>query len=1138
MKGLLKHKSVPYIPTSQGGSAEDRLLKESVEATYISHAGLPFCSKKLTYEPVQRILAVGSDDGRIKLLGKHGVEKTLVSSNHFGTRELEFLLNRGVLMRIVEDGELELWDLTTCEMISKIRLEEDDGITAAYCLPQEPYIFFGTRLGGLQIACLTSDNNQPAIEDLKITGVELRPYKVVAQDMQAKGEVLQIHVNPQGNNYRILLLHKFSGITIWELKSRTVVAIVDEFVEIEGNSIPFLREVTCTAWLSEQTSSFVTGHTSGDILHWYLPDTQSDSKTPKLLGRLRLLPGGEPAAPITSITYVSGIEDKLMVLGGHGEHQPLTLSLLSMPDFYPDDPTEAYEQKPETFPWFGKILGYRLVPQNGALTDYSDPSAVLVLTEGGKLMLHDLGQNNIIPLSIAYQDVPHVTCIQHAVIHREANDLVSILRQDRSQEEDEQWGWVLSGGQGPSIDWVSNDMDHLLFTGHADGRVRIWDLFQDQPQLLVTLQENQEIHKLVERQQGISCIWIDLQCGLLCVGYQKGAVAFYRWSETAQTTNSFLMKCEENQCSVQQIVQDRGWQLILLQEVHAAEVCAITVQCQLGYVAVGDKSGVVSLIALAAFDNQPSFRLKQSVVKGKGIIALQFVHVAYNQRASLDHNSTDQLRGLSILVASEDSCLAIIPARSSIPGQPFEGTWLKPKNLSKLLAVYCLKDSGSIATGGVLKDIFKFPWADEIKAGSQDMEDVQIDQEKVEQEDDDYLAQAAATVDSKQNRRQPLRGLLKKDRKRHASGSDSITHDQGSEGVPSPTASGAISNLIECSSTSVLVCCEDYLRTYSIGQIQSGDRTTIHKVHPSEPWILANAFSSTNGDGVACVSVVGSVQLYSLPSLQLLISIQLQQILGWTWDRETALGINQEIGNRVSKCTMEGVLLLSGLNNELTSVSVVVDHTYEPATAVAVYDQELATAAYAAGKALEQLNPQNEPALHKQSQENQPNSKGLSQLFQQVQTAAKAAADETIKGFKNMKQEAEKLAQQLQAGDDQKQQPKKHIEGVVTNQKTQSPSKTDTQDQGRVRLFGAPSNEPSRRAVRTTSEIKRAYGYQPKRNDDANEMMRENIQKLQQRGEKLEMLQDKTDQLESNARGFAEAAKKLAEQQQRKWWQL
>ncbi len=54
-------------------------------------------------------------------------------------------------------------------------------------------------------------------------------------------------------------------------------------------------------------------------------------------------------------------------------------------------------------PWFGTVEGYALVPPEGALTADEDPAAIIVLTEGGQLMVHDLKTFTPVPLNLPFQ---------------------------------------------------------------------------------------------------------------------------------------------------------------------------------------------------------------------------------------------------------------------------------------------------------------------------------------------------------------------------------------------------------------------------------------------------------------------------------------------------------------------------------------------------------------------------------------------------------------------------------------------------------------------------------------------------------------------------------------------------------------
>ena len=66
---------------------------------------------------------------------------------------------------------------------------------------------------------------------------------------------------------------------------------------------------------------------------------------------------------------------------------------------------KALEEVPaiHPLPWFGTVEGFALVPPEGALVADEDPAAIVVLTEGGQLMVHDLSSFTPVPLNLPFQ---------------------------------------------------------------------------------------------------------------------------------------------------------------------------------------------------------------------------------------------------------------------------------------------------------------------------------------------------------------------------------------------------------------------------------------------------------------------------------------------------------------------------------------------------------------------------------------------------------------------------------------------------------------------------------------------------------------------------------------------------------------
>ena len=94
------------IQADEPDALQPDCLKDEAEC-FLVGSGLPGLTvDSCAYDPLQKLLAVGTSDGRVKIFGPLGVEKTLYSSAKkvTGTRQLLFLPNRGMLLRLSRVG--------------------------------------------------------------------------------------------------------------------------------------------------------------------------------------------------------------------------------------------------------------------------------------------------------------------------------------------------------------------------------------------------------------------------------------------------------------------------------------------------------------------------------------------------------------------------------------------------------------------------------------------------------------------------------------------------------------------------------------------------------------------------------------------------------------------------------------------------------------------------------------------------------------------------------------------------------------------------------------------------------------------------------------------------------------------------
>ncbi|KAF7238108.1 Syntaxin-binding protein 5-like [Varanus komodoensis] len=101
-----------------GGTAES--LREEIQETLTSdyfqicktvRHGFPYLPTTLAFDPVQKILAIGTRTGAIRILGRPGVDCYCEHESGAAVLQLQFLINEGALVSASSDDMLHLWNL-------------------------------------------------------------------------------------------------------------------------------------------------------------------------------------------------------------------------------------------------------------------------------------------------------------------------------------------------------------------------------------------------------------------------------------------------------------------------------------------------------------------------------------------------------------------------------------------------------------------------------------------------------------------------------------------------------------------------------------------------------------------------------------------------------------------------------------------------------------------------------------------------------------------------------------------------------------------------------------------------------------------------------------------------------------------
>ncbi|KAL0052569.1 hypothetical protein WJX82_004051 [Trebouxia sp. C0006] len=597
-------------------------------------------------------------------------------------------------------------------------------------MQDEPYVLLGCASGNVQVVSLLDSSGSLAVGAAHVSTLELQPFQVDAEEMKGQGAVRCLMTRSHADRHRMLVLHEDTGVIIWDLRYECPVVLARNETAEALAGLSHAR-ATCACWIGSKGICFAVGYSTSDVCVWGVPPpVQQGSPMDQpleavLLGKLRVTPEGEAAEAVEQLTYIpgsaTGCPNNLLVLGGQMLEMPPALTILPLECLSGNGGQQGHTNgdfQPHSIPWFGAVQGWALVPPEASINEYDDPAAIMVLTEGGQLMVHDLNTFQPVPLSLPFQELQAVTDVcmctspvqlgpaGHIVLSTKLHCVtLQRLRALKGQSlgiasaagTASKWRWVFSGGGRPQPASPSPGNSDLYFTGHEDGRVRVWDVTSNVPGLLTTIPFDSGGPGV--RLRAVTCLQVDVLAGLLVVGHKQGEARVYQFSQEQQEVSCVDLdgKRPAEHHSRQ---QPPGFQCILQCTHHAASISGIAIAARLKLVALADETGVLSLLELT----RPSISYEQQVAS-QALVSLQFGHQvlpAPTDRRSSDRRSPQGKGALpdellqarpALFLCQSDGALAILGVEgATLAGKPM---WVQPKNRSQAINMVLLGADGA-----------------------------------------------------------------------------------------------------------------------------------------------------------------------------------------------------------------------------------------------------------------------------------------------------------------------------------------------------------------------------------------------------------------------------------------------------------
>uniref|UniRef100_A0A8C1VQ60 Syntaxin-binding protein 5-like n=1 Tax=Cyprinus carpio TaxID=7962 RepID=A0A8C1VQ60_CYPCA len=508
-------------PTPRELEIQETLMSEHFQICKTVRHGFPYQPTALAFDPVQKILAIGTRSGGVRLLGRPGVDCHCQHESGAAVLQLQFLINEGALVTACADDTLHLWNLRQRRpaILHSLKFNRER-ITFCHLPFQSKWLYVGTERGNTHIV---------NIESFILSGYVIMWNKAIELSTKTHpGPVVHLSDSPKDEG-KLLIGFESGTIVMWDLRAKRA-----DF------RIYYDEAIHSVSWHHEGRQ-FMCSHSDGSLSMWNLRNTAKPFQVTFPHGKTQRDGRKESCKPILKVEYKTSKNSEAFVIfsGGlsydkAGRRPTLTImhgkAIIVLEMDYP-------------------IVDFLVLCETPYLNEVQEPYAVAVLLEKDFLVV-DLTQSNFPIFENPYPMDIHespVTCT--AYFADCPPDIIPVLYSIGAKHKKTGYShkeWPLSGGT-----WTvgSQTYPEIIITGHADGSIKFWDATAITLQMLYKLKTSKVFEKpksgdvgrsaeLVEEDPyAIQMISWCPQSRIFCVVGISAHVILYRFSKhDANTT--------------------------------------------------------------------------------------------------------------------------------------------------------------------------------------------------------------------------------------------------------------------------------------------------------------------------------------------------------------------------------------------------------------------------------------------------------------------------------------------------------------------------------------------------------------------------------------------------------------------------
>ncbi|CAJ1942207.1 unnamed protein product [Sphenostylis stenocarpa] len=632
-----------------GGNSSDGLKASDVDPRLVFHHGVPSGGAKFAYDTIQRILALSTKNGQIKLYGKDNAQAILESSEALPSKFLQ------------------VWDIDK-KSLSDVYIAKEE-ITCFAVIRHSLYMYIGHSNGDISVLMLNQEPSWHLVQ-MKYTIPLSASYGI--SEVSDDTVVTNILPQPAAESKRVLIIFRNGQMILWDVQeSRSILRTGGNMLQTLHNET---KKVTSACWVCPFGSKVAVGYNNGELFIWSVDSLNigngsapecSYQNTPLLklnlgyksekisIGSIKWVYAGGKASRV----YVMGASDyatsnllQVVLLNENTESRTIKLGLhlsecCTDMEIISSTSTEQSKHKQNSFILLGK---------SGHLYLYDDSLIERYLLQCQSKSTPSLPREVIVKLPLIEASITTAKFISNnSNVLNSADELFKNYPLFVPVETNQKDGISLSSAKFTGFSKVQN----LYITGHSNGAITIWDA--SCPNFIPILQLKQQSENDCSL-SGIplTALYFDSNSPLLVSGDQSG------------------MKGTDH--IIQSVKSVKSTGAILSMNIDPSSM----------HLAVGSDQGHVSV-----FDIDGPTLLYQKHIASElsaGIISLQFL--------------TCSLHGFEkniLAVGTKDSSVMSIDKEN---GNTLGTGTIHPKKPSKALFMQVLDGQGRPVTGSITKD--------------------------------------------------------------------------------------------------------------------------------------------------------------------------------------------------------------------------------------------------------------------------------------------------------------------------------------------------------------------------------------------------------------------------------------------------